>query len=220
MLKEVVLKGINGVFKVNEDGTEVYYNDKLMGVHVIEPKKNKGRYFAIYVGNRNIYIHKLVAEAWLHNPKPVSYKIVLHIDGDTENNHYENLQWANHKMLYQNRVKLGIPGVGVTFRDKEYRGSSTISYDEAIKIAQRLDNGEYAKDISKEYGVSEMSIIRIRKRYCKQKVASPRYTKEVKEVVLKLNDKYTYKQIASITGIRYETVLRWCKAADKKKTKD
>lgn len=219
MFKEITLKGIKGVFKVNENGTQVLHDSKPLNIHVIEPKKNKGKYFAVYVGSKNVYVHKLVAEAWIHNPKPVSFKLVLHKDGNTENNHYENLEWANHKLLYQHRVKLGIPGVGVSVREKEYRGSSSISYDEAIKVAQRLDNGETAKDISKEYGVSEMSIIRIRKRYCEKKVASPRYPKDVKNVVLKLNDKYTYKQIASITGIRYETVLRWCKAAEKKASK-
>jgi DNA invertase Pin-like site-specific DNA recombinase len=56
-----------------------------------------------------------------------------------------------------------------------------------------------------------MSISRIRKRYCKQKQASPRYDKTIKETVRKLALKHPAGEVARITGINYHTVYRWLK---------
>jgi hypothetical protein len=212
MLKEVSLKGVKGTVKVNEDGSEINYNDKLTNQYTIKSATHSKGYFCCSIENKQFYTHRIVAQAFVQNPKPISYKLVIHKDGDTLNNHYENLTWGNSKTLYQHRVEAGIPGAGVSHIDEKYRGSSTISYDEAIKIAKRLDKGETARSICKEYNVSEMSIIRIRKRYCNKKVVSPRYSKDVKSTVYQLLKKYSLKEVADITGLRYETVRRWEKS--------
>jgi transposase len=217
MFKEVSLKGVKGMVKVNEDGSQVYYNDKLLNQYTIKSASHTKGYYCCSIENKQFYTHRIVAEAYVQNPKPISYKLVIHKDGNTLNNHFDNIMWGNSKTLYQQRVAAGIPGAGVSHIDKKYRGSSSISYEEAIKIADRLDKGETARSICKEYDVSEMSIIRIRKRYCKKKVASPRYSKDIKETVLHLLDKYSLKEVAKITGLRYETVRRWGKAAEEKK---
>ena len=217
MLKEVALKGIKGVVKVNDDGSQIYHNGRLLNQYTIKSASHTKGYRCCSIENKQFYIHRIVAEAFVQNPKPISYKLVIHKDGDTLNNHFENIVWGNSKTLYQHRVSAGIPGAGVSHIDEKYRGSSSISYEEALKIAKRLDDGETARSICKEYGVSEMSIIRIRKRYCKKKVASPRYSKDIKDTVLNLLDKYSLKEVAKITGLRYETVRRWGKAAEAKK---
>jgi len=211
MVKKASIKGIKGKIKVNEDGTEVYYNDKLINQYKLKTREGSSGYWCCSIENKQLYVHKIVAEAFVKNSKPLTYKLVMHKDGNTANNSYKNLEWGDYKALHQHRIKLKIPGAGVSQLELAYRGSSTISYDEALKIAKRLDEGETARAICKEYNVSEMSIIRIRKRYCKKKVASPRYPKDVKEVVKKLHKKYSKKQISEITGITYHTVLRWCK---------
>ncbi len=217
--KEFKLKGIKEPVKVNEDGTEVYYKGKLLNQYHIKSNKHSNGYKCCSIKNTQYYIHRIVAEAWVPNLHPVSHKLVIHKDCDTLNNHYDNLIWGDNKTVYKIRVKQNIPGAGVSYRDQTYRGSSKISYEEAIRIANRLDNGEPANAICKEYDVSEMSIIRIRKRYCKNKVASPRYSKDIKNTVVKLREKHSPKKISEITGIRYETVLRWCKQSETEKAK-
>ena len=220
MLKEVQLKGVKGRVTVSSNGNEIYHNDKLINQYMIKSASHSKGYYCCSIENKQFYTHRVVAEAFIQNPKPISYKLVIHKDGNTLNNHSENLTWGNSKILYNHRVQAGIPGAGVSHNDEKYRGSSSISYDEAMKIAKRLDNGETARSICKEYGVSEMSIIRIRKRYCKNKVASPRYSKDVKSTVLHLLKKYSLKEVAKITGLRYETVRRWEKAEITKKEKE
>lgn len=209
--KEIKLKGIKDSVKVNEDGSEIYFKGKLLNQYHIKSNKHSNGYKCCSIKNSQYYTHRIVAEAWVTNLHPVSHKLVIHLDCNTLSNHHSNLIWGNNKTVYKVRVKQNIPGAGVSYRDRTYRGSSKIPYEEAIRIAKRLDDGEPANAICKEYNVSEMSIIRIRKRYCKNKVASPRYSKDIKNTVVKLRAKHSPKKISEITGIRYETILRWCK---------
>lgn len=43
------------------------------------------------------YVHKLVAMAWLDNPDPKKYQVVIHRDGDPANNYAGNLMWIEKK---------------------------------------------------------------------------------------------------------------------------
>ena len=40
-------------------------------------------------------ISKLVALAWVPNPKPEEYNVVMHLDNNPLNNYYKNLKWGN-----------------------------------------------------------------------------------------------------------------------------
>lgn len=209
-MKNLQLPGLDGELLINEDGTEIIWQEngqqKVLKQYLIKAPNHAHGFHQIYVKHKKAYVHHLVAQAYVHNPKPISYKMVLHLDSNSLNNHYSNLQWGDRKMLQEIRIKAGF-----TAKTKEFRGRSKISYEEAVKIAKRLDNGEHASDICKEYGVSNMSIIRIRKRYSERKSISPRYEKEIKEVVLKFSETKSIKEISDITGLKYRTVYNWIK---------
>jgi len=201
--KNTKLKGVSGLVEVNEDGSIVKFNNKVLKQHCIKGARNSQGYNAVSIKGRSFYVHRIVAMAFIPNRKPITHKYVLHIN-DLSDNHYKNLKWGTDKDLYKKNLLLKKQMGG------KYRGSSSISYEDAIKIAKRLDNGEFAKDISVEYGVSEMSIARIRKRYCKSKTSSPRYDKDIKSIVMKLSKKnMTASDIARVTGLKYHTVYRW-----------
>ena len=40
-------------------------------------------------------ISRLVALAWVPNPKPEEYDVVMHLDNNPLNNYYKNLKWGN-----------------------------------------------------------------------------------------------------------------------------
>jgi transposase-like protein len=214
-LKEVRIKGFPKPLKVNEDGTKLEYDGKSIKINFIKPKRHRTGYYVAHLKDKLLYMHRIVAEAYLVNKKPVAYKWVLHKNGNSLDNHYSNLMWGNSQVYTENNKRLVKEGIIKPIVTEEYRGSSSISYEDAVKIAKRLDKGEFAKDICKEFNVSEMSIARIRKRYCKKKVASPRYEKDIKETVIKLAEKHTAPHIAKITGIKYHTVYRWLKNSKK-----
>ena len=48
-------------------------------------------------------IHRLLAQEWIENP--LGKKCVDHIDGNTINNHWENLRWATCSENNRNRAK-------------------------------------------------------------------------------------------------------------------
>ncbi len=200
--------GLKEAIEVSESGNVIRYQGKEIHQSLVKAKNHKNGYYQVSIEGKQLYVHRLVAEAFVKNPKPVSYKLVLHLNGNTSDNNANNLEWADKHIAALKRKRLF---------GKEYRGHSKISYEEALKIAERLDNGELAKVICKEYDVSEMSIARIRKRYCKQKAKSVRYPKEIKDNILRLCEKYDPAQVAQITNIPYHTVWRWHKLSLKNK---
>jgi len=214
-MKKVRLKGIPEPVEVNKDGTIIKYSGKIRPIYLLKSSQKKKGYCTCRIAGKNFYVHHIVAEAYVPNTRPLIYKLIVHKNGNTLDNHYSNLAWSNASGLYELRAKLGIPGVGVAQKDKHRRNNSRISHKEALQIAKRLDNGELAKNICKEYEVSEMSISRIRKRYCTQKQASPRYDKNIKKTVLTLAEKHTASEVAKITGMSYHTVYRWLKSYNK-----
>ncbi|MCL2620348.1 MAG: HNH endonuclease [Defluviitaleaceae bacterium] len=81
-----------GLFMVSKCG-KVFRNDKLRATY----KRADGyRIVAINIKGKqkHCYIHRLVAQVWLDNPK--NYQRVKHKDLDQENNHVDNLEWVPH----------------------------------------------------------------------------------------------------------------------------
>jgi hypothetical protein len=210
-MRTVRLKGIPGTVEVNKDGTSIRHEGVDCPVYLLTPSGKKQGYYSCRIAGKLRYVHRIVAEAFVHNPRPLVNKMVIHINGDRLDNHYKNLLWTNPQNFYKVREELGNPVINYSHKNRHRRVNSPISHKQAKKIAKRLDNGEFAKDICKEYGVSEMSISRIRKRYCENTQASPRYDRTIKETVLKLAQKHSTGEVARITGMKYHTVYRWVK---------
>jgi hypothetical protein len=100
MVREKAIPGSLGYF-VRDDGTvrllsgRITYgcNDRYKAVGLrIAVKK--------YITQR---VHRLVAAAFVQNPRPDIFNVVDHINGDTHNNHYSNLRWLNDQLNGWNR---------------------------------------------------------------------------------------------------------------------
>jgi hypothetical protein len=53
---------------------------------------------------KNMLIHRLVAFAFVENPRPDIFDCVDHIDGDCTNNDHTNLRWVNRTLSQLNRT--------------------------------------------------------------------------------------------------------------------
>lgn len=63
----------------------------------IIPKINKGR-LRLTIRGKNWPLHRLLALAWIINPKPNEYNTVRHLDDNPLNNKLSNLRWGTPKM--------------------------------------------------------------------------------------------------------------------------
>ena len=96
---------------------------------------------------RTLYVHRLVAEAFLG--KPGDATDVNHIDGDKTNNNLANLEWTTHSKNLQHAVRAGLAGrVALTPADVR-------------QIRALITEGCKRSEIAKRFGVSLSAVAHI-----------------------------------------------------------
>ncbi len=115
---------------------------------------------------RTVYPHKVVAMAYIQNPQPRKNKVVVHLDGNLNNNSVENLSWTsfsasikkgfesgkrdNSQLWLKRRLKYGPKG-----------GNTSNGRPDPLDYAQkkrihflRFEKGMTLKDLSEKYNCS------------------------------------------------------------------
>lgn len=99
---------------MNEIWKETPLNKNIYVSNLGNIKSNKrihffelGGYKSVQIFNKNYYIHRLVAQAFIPNPE--NKPCVNHIDGNKKNNNVNNLEWCtyseNNRHAYQTGLK-------------------------------------------------------------------------------------------------------------------
>jgi len=96
-------------------------------------------------GIRSLFIHRLVALAFI--PNPDNKKVVNHLDGDKLNNRVDNLKWATHKENSRHAWKMGLCTPS--------RGNTKLTESEVKKI---LNSSESVDDLAIKFKVSVSAI--------------------------------------------------------------
>lgn len=113
------IQGYEGLYQVSNLGrvksldriirTKAGWEQKHKG-HILQPriKKNGYLFLILYKNNqgKNKYIHRLVAQAFLSNPK--SLPTVNHKDGNKQNNNVNNLEWNSYSENNQHAYNHGL----------------------------------------------------------------------------------------------------------------
>ena len=92
MMVKYTGKKTRGTVHYVTDKGEVY-NTKYYWY--LKPSTTSAGYTKVSIGNTRIYVHRLVAAAFVPNPE--RYSLVHHIDGCRKNNSADNLQWLSYK---------------------------------------------------------------------------------------------------------------------------
>ena len=94
-------------YKAREDGMILAPNGDILPQHMY------GKYYGVILKNpRNgrgtqRHVHRLMARAFLNNPRPDVFKMVDHIDRNERNNVFLNLRWVNNSLNLLNRDTRG-----------------------------------------------------------------------------------------------------------------
>ena len=100
------IKGYEGAYQISNTGRvksiikwDLNKRKYICEETILTPTDNGYGYLIVSLRKntkkKNHYVHRLVAEAFVTNPKGMPY--VNHIDYDKKNNNHSNLEWCNQK---------------------------------------------------------------------------------------------------------------------------
>jgi hypothetical protein len=79
-------------YEINDVSLKIRHIETKIEVRLYNHNYN---YIQVYVGGKNYYYHRLIAEMFVYNPDPLTRTYVDHIDRNKHNNIIENLQWVS-----------------------------------------------------------------------------------------------------------------------------
>lgn len=95
-------------YKVTQCGKIISYKGKNPR-ELKQATKRKGyKFVTLSIKGKKVYkmVHRLVAETYIPNPQNKPF--VNHIDGNTANNHYTNLEWTTNQENIQHAFSIGL----------------------------------------------------------------------------------------------------------------
>jgi hypothetical protein len=129
---------------------------------VLKPGRTKKGYRLAHLFNGNDtafkYVHRLVLETF-GPPRPSPKHGCNHIDGDKENNHIDNLEWATPGENSRHAVEVGLIACG------EDSHAAKLTSVEVRAIRERYAAGGVTQsDLADEYGVHQTTVHYVIKR--------------------------------------------------------
>jgi hypothetical protein len=118
----------------------------------LKPQPNGKGYLRVGIGKKLMFVHRLVAEAYVPNPdnKPQ----VNHIDGDKTNNRADNLEWVSNLENRSHAVDNGLQVHG------ERCPWAKLTKEDVLAI--RADGEATVTELAKRYSVSRAAIRDVR----------------------------------------------------------
>jgi len=128
------IPGSGGKYQISNYGNvySLINNVQLKGVN------NGNGYLRVKLNERLFYIHRLVAMAFIPNPK--CYKEINHKDENKLNNNADNLEWCSHKynMKFGTRNKMAIDNTKKSVIQYTMSGKYVCSYNSIVEAAGKM----------------------------------------------------------------------------------
>jgi hypothetical protein len=148
--KDVI--GFEGIYEVSNHGNIRSVKSGQLKKITIDKKTNRP-FLNLWKNNKQtvVRVHKLVLEAFVG--KAPQGMECCHNDGNSFNNHIDNLRWDTHKSNIHDRIKHGTSNRG------ERCGNSKLTLEQvrAIRKDDRLQ-----RLIASDYGIVESMVSRIK----------------------------------------------------------
>ncbi|WP_281237882.1 hypothetical protein [Flavobacterium praedii] len=130
--------------RINEDGTEIYYNEELLRITKNDTTRKHPTLKVSFAGRRHT-VAKLVCETW--NGLRAHTGLYASKIGCLSSNHYSNLEWKEG------------PNTGVQ------KFKQILSGADVEDIIARIEKGEAKRAIARIYKVDEANIRRIKRKH-------------------------------------------------------
>ena len=173
--KEVEFKNRSGLrYAISNFGRLVSFTESIKEGRLLKCAQVKGykvfRNFEDINGkrvSRSYFLHKIVAEQFLHSEKSDETTFVIHLDYVKSNNLLENLKWVSKEDMELHQSKNPIV-IKERIRLQEFNKINTYKLTESkVKILKRklLDPNRKTriKMLARKFGVSEMQLYRIKR---------------------------------------------------------
>lgn len=134
-------------YKITENGEVIAKRNGK----ALKPQPNSKGYLRVSIGMKRYFVHRLVAEKFVHNPdgKPQ----VNHINGDKTDNRASNLEWVTNADNRAHAVETGLQIHG------ESCPWAKLTEKEVLYIKSSSDS---RKELAARFGVSPTTISSIR----------------------------------------------------------
>lgn len=99
----------NKQYAISNFGRVASFTKDFSDAKTLPMKNEPGRYTRLRIefidGVKSVYVHQVVAQNFLEMPKKKNLTDILHINGNINDNHFENLQWVSHASLLKTKAK-------------------------------------------------------------------------------------------------------------------
>lgn len=152
------MKGYEGLYKVSSSGRiasyQRAYSTRKVDVIVLSTSVSKNGYVKVGLAKNGVqtklWVHRLVAEAFLHNP--TNLPLVNHKDFNKKNNSVLNLEWCTPK-FNSNHAK---------GRNRQNDRKARMKKEEVRLIMSMIENGVAIKEIADLFNCHTDNIYRIK----------------------------------------------------------
>lgn len=148
---------------INSKGVTINVNGKILKPRLSGARDAKNKYYSVVLnidGNsKQFNIHRLVAMMFCENDNPDIKTIVNHIDNNSLNNVYTNLEWTTVEGNNQHRHKQGRSSGA----SGSQNGRSKLTDEQVAEIKTLLASKKLSQEkIAKMYGVVQTTISSIK----------------------------------------------------------
>lgn len=161
-------------FDVNEDFEEIFktvighemysvtnkgrvYSEKRG--KFLKPSVNSSNYKKVVLNGKNLYVHRLVAEAFCNNPNGLCE--VNHKDGNKWNNNYTNLEWVTKSENLKHAFDMGLKTTSGYTRYKVSKSAHRFTDYEIEEIREMYYDGMTKQEIANKIGCYSSTICNI-----------------------------------------------------------